>query len=498
MRRTILAALVLLAAVLGVALAVQGNRSETDPPELGRHAADWPAPNQNLASTRALPDGEIDAANVARLRPRWRFRLAAEPRESGSFTANPIVAGDAVYVQDMLSNVFALDRETGRVRWRVLFGHGNPGPNGLAVGYGRVYAATDTTVFALHAETGRKLWLRRILTPVENFVDIAPVVANGLVYTSTVGYAPRGRGALYALDARTGRVRWKFVTIEREWAVPVEAGGGGAWFPVSVDEEGRVYAGNSNPGPWGGTERYPNGAMYAGPARWTDSLLVLQGDTGRLLWADQVTPHDVRDYDFQASPILAEVGGRKVVFGAGKAGRVIAWDRESRRRLWEREVGLHLNDAGPLSRERTTICPGLYGGVETPMAYADGRLFVPVVDLCVEGSAVGFEPLEGIDPTGGTGRLYALDAETGRPLWQRRFVDPLFACATVAGDVVFTATFDGWAYGLHVEDGRTMWRARLRAGINACPAVAGDMLLVGAGVPLGTDSVLEVVAFGLP
>ena len=210
---------------------------------------------------------------------------------------------------------------------------------------------------------------------------------------STVGYAPFGRGAIYALDAATGAVRWKFVTIEEPWRYPLEAGGGGLWYPVSVDAQGRLYAGNSNPSPWGGTPERPNGAAFPGPVPYTDSLLVLDARTGRLLWYDQVTPHDVRDYDFEATPILATVEGDELVFGAGKAGRVIAWDRETRRRRWTTAVGLHRNDLGPLPRRRVTVCPGLLGGVETPMAYADGRLFVPVVDLCGWGSAIARQEL---------------------------------------------------------------------------------------------------------
>ena len=59
---------------------------------------------------------------------------------------------------------------------------------------------------------------------------------------------------------------------------------------------------------------------------------MLDARTGELLWYDQVTPHDVRDYDFEATPILATVGGADLVFGAGKGGRVIAWDRTTRQR----------------------------------------------------------------------------------------------------------------------------------------------------------------------
>jgi alcohol dehydrogenase (cytochrome c) len=416
---------------------------------------------------------------------------------AGDVKASLALAGPNVVVGDYAGRVTAFRRSDGRVAWQ----RESPGERlrgagrfyaGPAVAYGRVFVGNvNGRVLALDEDTGEIAWVRVL----DDLVYSSAAVSRESVVVGSYDHR------LYALDAVTGRVRWKFDTIEEQWRYPRLAGGGGAWFPVTVDDDGLVYSGNSNPGPWGGTKRFPNGGMYPGPARWTNSLLVLEGDTGRLRWADQVTPHDVRDYDFQASPILAELDDRKVVFGAGKAGRVIAWDRETRARLWERVVGVHMNDAGPLPRAMTTVCPGLYGGVETPMAYADGRLFVPVVDLCVRGSAVGFEQLEQIDVSGrGTGRLAALDGATGRPLWEQRFADPVFACATVSNDVVFTATFDGWVYGIRTENGRILWRARVRAGINSCPTVSGSLLLVGAGVPHPAFArpKLELVAFGLP
>lgn len=466
-----------------------GGDAPSDPVELDAAGA-WPAPNRDLRSSRAA-DTTIDAGNVRRLARAWSLPIDADPRTSGSFASNPVVLDGTVYVQDLLSDVTAIDASSGRVLWEHRIGYGNPGPNGVAVGYGRVYAVTDTSVFALDRRTGKRIWIRRILGPNENFVEIAPVVADGLVYASTVGYAPGGRGAVYGLDAANGRVRWRFDTIAGRWRFPDRAGGGGAWFPVSV-EAGRVYVGNSNPGPWGGV-----GAAFPGPARHTDSLIVLDARRGTLLWRDQVTPHDVRDYDFQASPILARVGDRDVVFGAGKAGRVIAWDRTTRERLWERAVGLHRNDEGPLPQEESTVCPGLYGGVETPMAHADGRLFIPVVDLCVRASVRRYQELSSVDPLAGSGRVVALDDTSGEVLWDRRLPLPVFSCATVANDVVFTATFDGSIYGLAADDGRILWRAKARAGINACPAVAGDLLVIGAGVPLDDASTLEVVGFRL-
>jgi len=392
----------------------------------------------------------------------------------------------------MESNVAALDLRRGERLWLHRFNAGNPGPNGVALADGRLYGATDTTAFALTLRTGRLVWQRRLLSRHESFVDTAPAVANGLVYLSTTGYAPGTRGALYALDAVRGTIRWRFETIKLPWRYPLEAGGGGAWYPPSVDPDGRIYWGTANPIPWGGTRARPNGGSFPGPALYTDSLLVFDGSTGRLLWYDQVSPHDIRDHDFQLPPVLA--GGR--VIGAGKAGLVVAWDSRTQRRLWQTEVGLHRNDRGPLPRRLVPVCPGLLGGVETPLAVADDRVFVPVVDLCSRGSAVGFAPLEQTNPARGRGELVALDVRDGRRIWTHRFAQPIFGCATVGDGVVFTSTYEGTVYGLDVRDGRVLWTARLRARINACPALAERMLLVGAGVPRGRDSALELVAFG--
>jgi outer membrane protein assembly factor BamB len=399
----------------------------------------------------------------------------------------------------MDSDVYALDLHTGKRVWAHLFHRHDGGPNGLAFASGAIFGNTDTAAFALDARTGTERW-RRQLTTKGQPIDIAPVAANGLVYTSTTGLPPGGKGTVYALDQRSGAVRWRFVTVRDPWAMPSEAGGGGLWWPVSVDAAGRVYAGTSNPLPWGGTKEHPNGGAYRGSALYTDSLLVLDGSSGRLLWFDQVTPHDVRDYDFAVTPILATLPGRDLAIGAGKGGVVIAWDRATHRRIWSAPVGLHLNDRGPLPRRDVTVCPGLLGGVVTPMAYAGGRVFAPVVDLCMRGSSSGYPRFLSIPYASGRGELVALDARDGRRLWRRRFGSPDFGCATVSGDVVFTSTYNGGVYGLATASGRLLWQARARAGINACPTVAGTLLLVPAGAdPTGLElPTHELVAYGLP
>jgi outer membrane protein assembly factor BamB len=134
------------------------------------------------------------------------------------------------------------------------------------------------------------------------------------------------------------------------------------------------------------------------------------------------------------------------------------------------------------------------------MAYAGGRVFAPVVDLCMRGSSSGYPRFLSIPYASGRGELVALDAGNGSRLWRRRFASPDFGCATVSGDVVFTSTYDGTVYGLATASGRVLWRARARAGINACPTVDGTLLLVPAGAdPRGIAlSTHELVAYGLP
>jgi alcohol dehydrogenase (cytochrome c) len=458
---------------------------------------DWPLANHDLASTRSAPASGIDRTTVGGLRVAWRFRIRTRPGESGVLTATPVVAAGVVFVQDMQSNIFALDLATGRLRWEHHFGDANPGPNGLAVAGDRVYGATDTAAFSLSASTGRQLWRHRLVNDREQFVDIAPQVAGGSVYVSTIGLPPGGRGALYALSAATGAVRWRFSTIKAPWRVPSEAGGGGAWYPPSVDRDA-VYWGTANAYPYGGTKRHSNGGAYAGPALYTDSLLAVARRSGKLAWYDQVTPHDVRDYDFQVSPILASLGSRSLLFGAGKAGVVIAWDRVTHQRVWQVEVGVHRSDRGPLPLHRITICPGLLGGVETPMAFDGIRLYVPVVDLCMRGSSTGYEDLGHVDVARrARGELVALDAATGTTAWVRPLPHAVFGCATVTGGVVFTATLDGTVYAFDGSDGTPLWSARGGAGINSCPALAGNTLLVGAGVPQRGSSA-ELTAYRTP
>src|SRR5689334_22516728 len=88
----------------------------------------WPLPGGDLSGTRAAAHSTITAANVHALHPLWRFALTGPPGPTGIFSAPPVADADTIYVEDLRSNVFALDRKTGKVRWAHHYDAPNEGP----------------------------------------------------------------------------------------------------------------------------------------------------------------------------------------------------------------------------------------------------------------------------------------------------------------------------------------------------------------------------------
>ena len=125
----------------------------------------WPYPNGDLANTRDAAGSTISSANVSQLREAWSFKLAGKAAAgvgvTGSFAAAPVVVDGVVYIQDLDCNVYALSLATGKLLWEHQVNTpevSGPGPNGVAVGGGRVYGTTPHTVFALSAATGKVIW----------------------------------------------------------------------------------------------------------------------------------------------------------------------------------------------------------------------------------------------------------------------------------------------------------------------------------------------------
>jgi alcohol dehydrogenase (cytochrome c) len=480
-------------AALAGSSSAAGNAVGQPPPEWAANANAWPAHNYDLANTRATTQTPINSQTVSKLKVKWRFRFSGTS-SFGSFASTPIVLDNTVYLQDLNSNVYALDRATGEVKWAHKFNKPSEGPNGIAFGYGRIYGATATNAFALDPKNGAVVWSRTLVRNKNEGIDMTPQLFDNKVLFSTVPgnthsfYAGNGDGIVWALDATSGTPIWKFNTLAtgaKLWGHPAVNSGGGLWYPPSVDSSGRVFLSIANPAPLYGTRAFPDGSSHPGPNLYTNSIVALNGETGKLLWFQQIFPHDVRDYDVMIPAIVttAAIGGHEteIVLSATKGGKAFALRADNGKRLWTLSVGTHRNDTGPLPRKPIAILPGDLGGVETPMALAENRLFVPWLDLAAHASATG--QAGGFNFKAGRGGLTAVDATTGKVLWQQKLPSPNFGGATVANDVIFTSDYAGTIYAYDTKTGKTLWTAKAPAGVNSFPAIDGDTLLVGAAAP---------------
>jgi len=444
--------------------------------------SDWPRPGGDLANTRSAVGSTIDGDNVAGLTRAW------EATTPGALTTAVVVVGDTIYMQDSRCVVTAIDRATGQVKWQSASVGFTIGPQGVAVGDGAVFATTPTGAMALEQSNGQVRWKHELTdTPTEG-VDIQAQYVGGRVLVATVPVSARvqyqggDRGVLYALDAKTGDIDWSFDTVASDdlWGHPELNSGGGAWYPPAVDRKaGLVYWGVANPAPFPGTAEFPNGASRPGRNLYTDSTVALSLKTGKLRWYRQAVAHDIFDQDFVHALIATTDTGR-VVVGAGKGGQVLGMDPATGKLRWKTSVGVQKNHDLKSLTAPTEVMPGTYGGVLTPPATADGVVYVATLN-----APATLEP----DKTayfGGSidtqdGEVVAIDATTGKHLWDTKVPGDPMGGATVVNDLVVTGTYQGQVIALDRKTGKIVTTIDVGNGIAGWPAAVGDLLLVPTG-----------------
>ncbi len=467
----------------------------------------WTQPNGDLGNRRDVVS-KITSANVKKLGVAWSMPLTGAGAY-GAFASNPVLGNGRVYIQDLSSNVTALNVESGKVVWKRTFNSPDLGPNGVTLSGGRIYGETTNTVFALNADTGAVLWKRKLVKGPGGIkgaalasglgFDIQPLVAKGTVFLSTATQV--GGGIAYGLDSTTGKTLWSFDTVIDPVANKVPPPGtGGAWNAPALGPDGTVYYGIGNP-------YQPEKTAVSTPGKrlYTDSTVALDTKTGKVKWYFQAVPNDFYDWDMQLSPIYDASSGRPTVLDAGKMGYVYAMDPKTGTLLWKTSVGKHNGHDrdGILAMQHKlkvkypeTVYPGIYGGVETNMAVADGTVYAGVVDM----PAVNKDaktPLGQVDFEKAKGEFVALSVKTGKILWDTKLSQMPLGDATVTNDLVFTTTFDGYLVALSRKTGAIVWREKLPAGTNAPVTISGDMLITAASFPQGKGQTAELLAFKL-
>lgn len=349
-------------------------------------AGNWPSYNGDYSGRRYSSLTEINAGNIGELRAAWAFHAG----NSGRLEVTPVVVNGMMFVT-AANDAIALDARTGRVVWR----HSRPISEGLiddasghlnrgvGVWRNRVYMETDNAhLLCLDARSGNLIWDVAYADWNKNYgATSAPLVVKDKVLVGTSGGDDGVRGFVAAYDALTGKLAWRFWTIPGPGEFGSESwpgklylhGGGTTWMPGTYDPQlNTIYWGTSNPAPDFEGEVRPGDDLY------TDCVLALDPDTGKLKWYFQFTPHDLFDYDAVETPILIDATyrgvARKLLVTANRNGYIYVLDRTNGQFLsatpfveklnWAK--GIDANGRPMLTsivptKDGTRICPGYAG-----------------------------------------------------------------------------------------------------------------------------------------
>jgi alcohol dehydrogenase (cytochrome c) len=301
--------------------------------------ANWISYNGDYSGRRYTSLAQITPENAAQLRAQWVFHI----RDSNNLEVTPVVVNGIMFVT-AANDAFALDARTGRQIWHYsrpvtegLIDDASQHHNrGVGVWHTKIFMETDNAhLLCLDARSGHLLWDVAYAEGNKNYgATSAPLVVNDKVLVGTSGGDDGVRGFLAAFDAETGKLAWRFWTIPGPGEFGSESwpgkmylrGGGTTWMPGTYDPElNTIYWGTSNPAP------DFDGGPRPGDDLYTDCVLALDPDTGKLKWYFQFTPHDLFDFDAVETPVLldAQYRGqpRRLLVQANRNGFLYVLDR---------------------------------------------------------------------------------------------------------------------------------------------------------------------------
>ena len=337
---------------------------------------DWLSYNGDYTGRRYTSLSQVTPENVGHLQAQWVFHS----RNAGILEATPLVVAGIMYVTGS-NDAYAIEARTGLVLWHYArqttdgliddaSGHIN---RGLAALGTRLYMETDNAhLLCLDARSGNLLWDVAYAVGNKNYgATSAPLIVKDKVLVGTSGGDDGVRGFVAAFDANTGKEAWRFWTIpspgepgSSSWPGDLYLHGGATtWMPGTYDPElNTIYWGTSNPSPdFEGTVR-PGDDLYS------DCILALDPDTGKLKWHFQFTPHDLADYDATETPVLADMDWkgtpRKLLLEANRNGFVYILDRDSGKFLSAKQFSPTQNWAKGIDEHGRPILTGLIPNVE--------------------------------------------------------------------------------------------------------------------------------------
>lgn len=495
----------------------------------------WLSYNGDYTGRRYSRLDQINVGNVGQLQAQWAFHAP----NADSLEVTPVVVEGLMFVTSA-NDAYALDARTGRVVWHYsrpvtegLIDDASEHHNrGVGVWRSRVFMETDNAhLLCLDARSGHLLWDVAYTDGNKNYgATSSPLVVKDKVLVGTSGGDDGVRGFLAAYDAESGKEAWRFWTIP----APGEPGSsswpnglylhacGTTWMPGTFDPElNTIYWGTSNPCPDFDGDPRPGDDLY------TDSVLALDPDTGKLKWYFQFTPHDLFDYDATETPVLIDAlykgKSRKLLAEANRNGFFYVLDRTDGKFLsavpfveklnWATAVdkgGRPIRTSVQPSAEGQRVCPGFSGATNwyAPSYNPETHLFY---FLASENCNVYFKKAEkfeegkefystGVKRSPGDDHqrvLLAYELEGDKPAW--RFVQvgaghTVAGTMTTKGRLVFFGDAAQSFEAVDARDGSPLWHFNTGQNIHASPmsyAIHGKQFVT---IAAGSD----VFSFALP
>lgn len=526
---------------------------------------EWPSHNGNLNGNRYSSLDQINQQNVKKLAPQWLFSMQYSGLET-----TPLVAEGVMYITGP-NQVYALDSRSGQEIWRysrarstgaTIAADAAKGANrGVALLGDRVFYTTDDAhLICLDRLTGALRWdVYMPEAPQHYGATAAPLVVNDLVVAGVAGADDGIRGFLAAYKATTGQLAWRFWTVPREgepgsetWqGKALEFGGGSTWLTGSYDPDLHLlYWPTGNPFP------DTDGSERKGDNLYTNCILALDPDTGKLRWYFQFTPHDLHDWDAVQPAVLVDATfqgrPRKLLLHADRNGFYYVLDRTNgelllakafaRKISWASGIdakGRPIELAGNVpTPEGTATCPDIRGAanwMSTAYNPTTDLYYVMTIENCGTYRSTQFGLNAG--PAAGNGRggagaaggggggrggggrgagggggggmfsvpggepprryLRAIEMQTGNIAWEieQRVPDANYGgVLSTAGGLVFYSESSGGFAAVDAKTGHSLWHFE-----TSQPPKASPMTYMAGGrqyVAIASGS--NVLAFALP
>jgi alcohol dehydrogenase (cytochrome c) len=481
-----------------------------------REPHNWLSYSGTPLNQRYSPLTQITPANARNLELQWIW----QSRSLEKFETTALVVDGVLYTVQAPNDVVALDAVTGRPFWTLNY---QPAPEartccgrvnrGLAILGDTLYMGTiDAHLLAIDAKSGEILWNTTVASAAARYsITMSPLIVKDKVIVGTAGGDMGIRGMVAAFDAKTGKEVWRFYTIPgpgepgndtwsgNSWMT----GGAAVWNAGAYDPETNLtFFGTGNPAPdWDGRSRL-------GDNLYSDAVVALDADTGKLKWHYQFTPHDELDYDSTQVPVLADIQfrgrPRKVMLWANRNGLMYVLDRATGEFLLGKPY-VKVNWADGFdnkgrpqrvpgmvpTKQGTVIRPHVHGATNwAPPSFSPrtGLFYVAHFENSSTVVTEGLSPRpNGVNPRQTTmgqvnlqnflnnedeayGVVRAYDPNTLEPKWEYKMNDITWGgVLTTASDVLFSGGKEGYFFALDARSGGLLWKVPLGGQVNAGP-----------------------------